>query len=261
MNSPTLSIIIITFNEADNIRACLDSVAWADEIVVVDSGSADETISICREFTDKIIVNRKWQGFGFQKNMALDAATGEWVFSIDADERVTPSLREELENAIKNSSSKVYSVPRQAFFMGRAMRHGGWWPDYVDRLFYRGYAHFSDDLVHEKIVFEGNAQRLKHPLKHYSYVNLEQVLDKLDRYSTAGAQQAALQNRKSSIGKAIFRGFWAFFRAYVVRAGCLDGKEGFIAAVSKAEGSYYRQLKLLYSRIESANSDQKTVRE
>jgi len=245
-SAPRLSIIIITLNEAENIRECLESIAWADEIIVVDSGSEDETIAICREFTDKVIINTQWPGFGPQKNLALDHATGDWVFSIDADERVTSSLKKEIEDVLNATGSHIYSVPRQAFFLGKAMNHGGWWPDYVARLFRRECARFSDDLVHEKILFEGKAMRLKHPLMHHSYTRLEQVLDKMDRYSTAGAQQAAQRNRKSSLGKAIFRGFWAFFRAYIVRAGFLDGQEGFIAAVSKAEGSYYRHLKLRY---------------
>lgn len=241
-----LSVIIITFNEVENIRACLESVAWADEIVVVDSGSEDETVPICREFTDKVIINTQWPGFGSQKKLALDHATGDWVLSIDADERVTPALKTEIEGIIDSAGANIYSVPRQAFFLGKAMKHGGWWPDYVARLFPRDHARFSDDLVHEKILFQGKAIRLKHPLIHYSYTSLEQVLDKIDRYSEAGARQAAQQNQQGSLGKAILRGFWAFFNAYFIRIGFLDGQEGFIAAVSKAEGTYYRYLKIHY---------------
>lgn len=250
MNSTIrLSVIIITLNEVDNIRACLESVAWADEIVVLDCGSEDDTIAICREFTSKVIVNRQWPGFGPQKNMALDHATGEWVFSIDADERVTPQLKKEIESIIHSDSTKynIYSVPRQAFFLGKAMKHGGWWPDYVARLFPRGRARFSKDLVHEKIIFEGKAIRMKHPLLHHSYTSLEQVLDKVNCYSSAGARQAVQQNRRGSLGKALMRGAWAFFNAYMVRAGFLDGQEGFIAAISKAEGTFYKYLKIHYT--------------
>lgn len=137
MANASLSVVIITKNEEDNIRECLESVSWVDEIVVVDSDSKDNTIAICKEYTDKIFINDDWKGFGYQKNLALQQATKDWVLSLDADERITSVLRIEIENVINNSAYSAFVIPRQAYFLGKAMKHGGWWPDYVVRLFRR----------------------------------------------------------------------------------------------------------------------------
>lgn len=246
MSHIKLSIIIITKNEQSLIRECLESISWADEIIIVDSGSTDNTLTICREYTSHILSNEDWQGFGYQKNLALQQATGDWVFSIDADERVTPELKQQIQQAIKSDSHIAYEMPRLAFFLGKEMRHGGWWPDYVLRLFLRKKAQFSPDIVHERVIVEGTVARLSSPLLHYSYTSLEQVLEKNDQYSTAAAIKAHAQGKQSSLGKALAKAGWTFLRAYIIRAGFLDGKEGFIAALSKAEETYYRQLKLSY---------------
>jgi glycosyltransferase involved in cell wall biosynthesis len=241
---PKLSVIIITLNEAENIRPCLESVSWADEIVVVDSGSSDQTVEICQEYSAKILINNQWQGFGFQKNLALLQATGDWVLSLDADERVTPELRETIQSCIGNPEAEAYLLPRQAYFLGKAMRHGGWWPDYVLRLFRRDCGEFSNVLVHETVITRGKIAKLRQPLIHYSYVSLEQLLSKINHYSSAGANQAHESGKSGGLGKALGRGMWAFFRAYCLRAGFLDGSAGLIAAISKGEETYYRYLKL-----------------
>jgi len=243
---PSLSVIIITMNEAINIRACLQSVAWADEIIVVDSGSSDATLEICREFTKKILINKKWMGFGHQKNLALQQATCDWVLSLDADERITPALQQVIKKVISAPDADAYSIPRQAYFLGKAMRHGGWWPDYVVRLFKRNAGEFSNVLVHETVCVRGVVKKLKEPILHYSYISLEQLLDKINAYSTAGAAQAQSKNKRGSLAKALGKGCWAFFRAYCLRAGFLDGSAGLIAAIFKAEETYYRYLKLSY---------------
>lgn len=240
-----LSVIIITKNEEQNIRACLESVAWADEIVVVDSGSTDATCTIAREFTAHVHVHADWPGFGPQKNRALDYANGEWVLSLDADERVTPKLREEIEEVIQAGPMDAYDVPRLSNYCGRFMRHSGWYPDYVTRLFRRGRAHFSDDLVHERLLVEGSIGKLQNELRHYSFDNMEAVLRKMDMYSTAGAQKMRQQGRHATLSGAVLRGLWSFVRSYVLRGGFLDGKEGFMLAVSNAEGTYYRYVKLM----------------
>lgn len=246
MQEIKLSIIIITKNEQDLIRDCLQSISWADEIIVVDSGSDDNTLDICREYTQHILINKQWQGFGYQKNLALQQATGDWVFSIDADERVTPELKQQIQQTIKSGRHIAYEIPRLTYFLGKEMRHGGWWPDYVLRLFIRENAKFSQDIVHERVLIEGDVGQLNSPLIHHSYTSLEQVLVKNDQYSTAAAIKAHAQGKQSSLGKALVRSNWTFVRAYILRAGFLDGKEGFIAALSKAEETYYRQLKLSY---------------
>ncbi len=241
-----LSVILITKNEEKNIRECLDSVSWADEIIVVDSGSVDRTLEICREYTKQIFVNKNWKGFGYQKRIALGKATKEWVLSIDADERVSPALRSEIELVIGTGNCSAYSIPRQAFFLGREMRHGGWWPDYVLRLFKRDVGCFSDDIVHEQVIVDEPVMKLKNPLIHYSYIGLDQLMGKMNSYSSAGAEKLSACGKNSHLLKALVKGFWAFFRAYIIRVGVLDGQEGLIAAISKGEETYYKYLKLYY---------------
>jgi len=251
----TLSLILIVKNEAGNIRACLESVSWADEIIVLDSGSVDDTVALCREYTDKVFIT-DWPGFGVQKNRALNMAQGEWVLSVDADERVSPQLRAEIEAAISNPGEAVaFKMPRLSSYCGRYMHHSGWWPDYVIRLFRRGNAKFSDDLVHERVIVDGITGELKQPLIHDSFKNLEKVLQTIDAYSSAGALMMHRQGRETTLLTAILHGLWSFFHTYIVRAGFLDGREGFILAVSNAEGTYYKYLKLMY--LEKADKPEK----
>jgi glycosyltransferase involved in cell wall biosynthesis len=240
---PKLSVILITRDEASNIAACLESVAWADEIVVVDSGSTDETPAICRRYTPNVTVT-DWPGFGPQKNRALDRATGDWVLSIDADERVTPELRSEIEQALKAPDAEAYELPRLSSYLGQAMRHGGWWPDHVTRLFRRGSARFSEARVHETLEVNGSTGRLKQHLIHHPFRSLDQVIAKMDSYSTAAAAGMAERGRSAGLTSAVLHGFFAFLRTYVLRAGFLDGRLGFVLAVSNAEGAYYKYLKL-----------------
>ncbi|MGC2457633.1 MAG: glycosyltransferase family 2 protein [Gallionellaceae bacterium] len=240
----SLSVIIITRNEAANIRACLESVAWADEIIVVDSGSDDDTVDICREFTPHVYVH-DWPGFGAQKNRALGYATADWVLALDADERVTPELRTDIETAIHEGWADGFQIPRLSSFCGRFMRHSGWYPDYVARLFRRGSARFSDDLVHERVLVDGSTAQLDGMLLHYAYDDMEEVLHKVNQYSSAGAQMMQQRGRQATLTGAVLRGLWSFIRTYFLRAGFLDGREGFMLAVSNAEGTYYRYLKLM----------------
>ncbi|MFK5895025.1 MAG: glycosyltransferase family 2 protein [Pseudomonadota bacterium] len=246
-NLPKISAIIITKNEENNIDDCLASIAWCNEIVIIDSGSTDNTIELCRKYTDKIIVTDDWPGFGLQKNRALEIATNEWVLSIDADERVSAKLAQEIKQTITNCKEFAFRIPRESSYCGRFIKHSGWSPDYVIRLFKRDSAHFSDDIVHEKVeVLKGDIGTFKSPLRHYPFNSIEEVLDKINSYSTSNALKHYRSGKKSSLSKAIFHGAWAFFRAYILRAGFLDGQEGFILAISSAEVSYYRYIKLMY---------------
>ena len=241
----SLSVIVITRNEEALICRCLESVAWADEIVVVDSGSCDRTGEIARELGAKVEVRADWPGFGPQKNRALDLATGDWVLSIDADEWVTPELAAEVRAAVASPAGRAaFRVPRLSSYCGREMRHSGWWPDHVVRLFRRRSARFSDDLVHERLLVDGEVGTLTQPLRHEAIRSLEQVLEKVNGYSSAGAANMLKEGRRGSLGAAILHGLSAFFRTYVLRRGFLDGREGFMLAVSNAEGAYYRYLKL-----------------
>ena len=242
----TISAIIITKNEAASIRRCLESVSWVDEIVVVDSGSDDRTVEICRQSGAKVEVTTDWPGFGIQKNRALQRATGDWVLSLDADESVSRELQAEIRAALAKPVGKTaFKIPRSSLYCSRYMRHSGWWPDYVVRLFKRGSGRFSDDLVHERFIAEGSVGTLVNPLMHETYADLEEVLRKVNDYSSAGAAMMQARGVRSSLLKAILRGFWTFVRTYVIRGGFLDGREGFMLAVSNAEGTYYRYLKLM----------------
>lgn len=240
----TVSAIIITKNEETNIRKCLESLAWVDEIIIVDSGSSDRTVDICREFTS-LVFDHAWLGFGPQKNLALGHASSGWVFSIDADERVSQELSAEIAAILKNPQCDGYEIPRLSSYCGSFIHHGGWRPDYVLRLFRREHGSFSDDLVHEHVVCQGEIGRLKNDLLHYSFRDLEQVLAVVNRYSTLGAEQKHNNGQRSGLVKAVLHGLAAFVTTYIVKAGFIDGRYGFMLAVSNAEGTYYKYLKLM----------------
>lgn len=241
----SLSVILITKNEEANLKDCLESVSFADEIIVVDSQSSDKTQEIAQSYGAKLEITSDWPGFGPQKNRALNLATHDWVLSIDADERVTPELKKEiLATMASANAADCYAIPRSSWYCGRFMKHSGWYPDYVDRLFKRGSAKFSDHLVHERLLPTGSSGKLKNHFLHYSYRDFCQVLKKVDVYSSAAAQQAFKQGKKGGLGEALIHGFWAFFRTYVLRRGFLDGKHGLALAISNAATSYYKYLKL-----------------
>lgn len=240
----SLSVTVITRNEAHNIEDCLRSVAFADEFVVLDSGSTDDTVGIARAMGANVSINTDWQGFGIQKNRALALANSDWVLSLDADERVSPELQAEIRAVLKVPTFDVYSFPRLSSYCGQYMHHSGWYPDRVTRLFRRHSAQFSDDLVHEKILTSGKVGQLNASLLHESFRNFEMVLEKVNRYSTAGAQSLLNKGKTTSLGKALGHGLWAFVRTYFLRRGFMDGRMGLVLAISNAEGTYYRYLKL-----------------
>lgn len=243
---PTLAAVIITYNEEVNLADCLESLlGTVDQIIVLDSGSTDATLAIASRFGAIVAVSDVWQGFGNQKNRALAMATSDWVLSIDADERLTPELAKEIRCVMEQPHSVTcFSLPRSSSYCGRFIRYSGWSPDYVDRLFQNGKARFSDDLVHERLLHRSPVCRLHSPLLHYSFRNFSQVLQKTDRYSTASATQAYSQGKRASVYSAVGHGAWAFFRTYVLKVGFLDGAHGLALAISNAEGTYYKYLKI-----------------
>jgi glycosyltransferase involved in cell wall biosynthesis len=242
---PLLSVIIITKNEAHNIEDCLKSVAWADEIVVFDSGSTDNTVDICRRYTDKVFIT-DWPGYGAQKQRALEAATGEWVLSIDADERVMPQLKAEILSQIPHTSYDAFEITFSSEYCQKVIRFGDWWHDTQAVLFRRNQARFISLLAHERIEIQGKIGKLKGKIYHLAYPNLDLVLKKMNDYSSLSAKQKQTDGAKGSVLKAVFRGLWTFIRGYIFRLGFLDGKEGFLLAVSNAEGTYYKYVKLMY---------------
>lgn len=248
MPPPTLGIAIITHNAAARLAQCLESVSFADDIVIIDGGSTDATVDIAGKHRARVIEARDWPGFGPQKNRALDALSTDWVLSIDADEIVSPELAASICAAIANPHADVYSVDRLSSFCGAWVKHSGWYPDWIPRLFRRGTARFSADLVHERLVLSTDrpVARLSGKLMHYSYEDFETVLRKLNAYSTAGAQQRHAAGKRGSFGVALSRGMWAFLRMYFLRRGFLDGRAGFMIAVFNAQTVYYRFLKLAH---------------
>lgn len=246
---PTLSVILITKNEANNIRDCLESVSWADEIIVVDSGSTDATPDIAKQFGAQVY-SHDWPGFGPQKNRALSYASKDWIFSIDADERVTPELRLELELAMRDGNAEGYFCPRLSQFCGTFIHHSGWYPDHVLRLFKRGCGKFSDSLVHESVVLQGVHQYLKSPILHYSYLNMGDVERKVAHYSDAAAEQMFQAKKQAGWIRAVISASWAFMRTYIVRLGVLDGWAGFQIAKMNTRTTYlkYRKLAALHAR-------------
>jgi len=244
-----LSVIVITKNEAQRLRRCLGSVPFADEIVVVDSGSTDGTERLAQDLGARVITAADWPGFGPQKNRALDAARGTWVLSLDADEWLDPELAAQVQAMVRQplaaGTPAAFSLPRLSSFCGQWMRHSGWYPDRVARLFQRGRARFSDDLVHERLQVEGRVDALGGGhLLHDSIPSLHLAVDKMNRYSSGRAQDLLRTGRRGGLGRAIGHGLWAFVRTYFLKRGFLDGRLGFVLAVNNGEASYYRYLKM-----------------
>jgi len=241
---PTVTAIIITKNEASKIEACLKSLDWVNEIIVLDSGSNDNTVEICQKFTP-YVHQTDWPGFGPQKNRALALATSDWILSIDADEFISKNLRNEILETVKIKEFNAYKIPRLSSYCGKFLKHGGWWPDYVTRLIKKGGGEFTNDLIHERIISHGITGTLKNHIIHYRSDKLEDTLDRMNKYSTIWANENK-EKKKSNIGIAIFHSMWTFIRIYFIRMGFLDGREGFLMAVSNSIGSFYKYVKIIY---------------
>ncbi|MCC2596390.1 glycosyltransferase family 2 protein [Pusillimonas sp. MFBS29] len=238
-----LSVIIITKNEARHIGECIASVSFADEVIVVDSGSTDQTREIAESLGAKVTL-ADWPGFGPQKNRALDLAGAEWVLSIDADERVTPELAAEIQAELENPCAEAYKIPRLSNYAGRWIRHSGWWPDHVLRLFKRGTARFKDVAVHESVQTSAPVHTLRAHFLHYPYADLESHIVKLNHYSSVAAAMLHARGKKTSLPGVIGHAVWTFIRIYGIRRGFLDGKAGFLLAVMASIGSFFRYSKL-----------------
>jgi glycosyltransferase involved in cell wall biosynthesis len=228
---PRLSVVIITFNEESNIRRTLESVKWVDEIVVVDSGSTDGTVAICRKYTDRVM-HQEWLGFSGQKNFAIDQSTGDWVLSLDADEPIEPLLADEIRQIIASPAARDgYFIPRKTFFLGKEIRHGGWYPDYNLRLFRRGTGRFEERAVHEAIKVRGATGRTVHALLHYAYPDLALYMSSINKYSSLAVTVMAergIGNLKAGSLNMILRPLFTFLLKYVFRLGFLDGKHGLV---------------------------------
>ncbi|MDH4164026.1 MAG: glycosyltransferase family 2 protein [Nitrospirota bacterium] len=229
--SPKLSIAIITLNEESNIRRTLDSVKWADEIVVVDSGSTDGTLAICREYTDRVF-HQKWLGYAGQKNFAIDNTSGEWVLSLDADEPIEPALAQEIRAILMSEDPcDGYCIPRKTYFLGKWIKHGGWYPDLNLRLIRKGKGRFEERVVHESIKVKGKVGVLRNAIEHHTYPDLESYLSTINKYSTLAVEvmaQKGLPWSKTSWISIVIRPLFTFLHKYIFRLGFLDGKHGLV---------------------------------
>lgn len=241
-----LSVTVIARDEEAQIGDCLESVRWADEIVVVDTGSIDRTRELCQKYTPHVHT-RPWTGYAAAKNEALAQATGEWILSLDADECVTAALREEIEALRQQPIERLangYAIPRRNYLWGHWLRHGGLYPDYQIRLFKRGKGCFKAQRVHESIRVDGRIERLKQPLDHYSYQRLGDVIARLDRYTDLAALDLRDRKRPFRVSALVIRPLGRFLRNYVLKQGFRDGIPGLIMAVSYAYSVFAREAKL-----------------
>jgi len=244
MGKALLSVIIITKNEQDNIKDCLESIKWADEIIVVDSGSKDKTEEICRKYTDKFYV-KDWLGFGIQKQRALDLATHEWVLSIDADERVTPRLKNEIFHKIAyDSNESGYLIPRLSNYLGKDIYHSGWYPDYTLRLVKKQNSRFTKDIVHEKIIVEGGVGKISSHFLHYPYKDISHHFQKINVYSSLSAKKMFDNGKRIVWPMILVKSIFSFFKSYVLRRGFLDGWPGVVVSISTGLSVFLKYLKL-----------------
>ncbi len=258
-NETFLSVCIITGNEEENIRRCLESVSWADEIVVVDSFSTDRTREISREFTDRVFQHR-WMGYVGQKAIARNLARGEWILFVDADEAVSPALREEILATLRGGvpdGVAGFDFPRQVWYMRRWIRHGDWYPDTKLRLFRKACGRCCGIEPHERIEVEGEVRHLRSPLFHYTYENVADQIDTMNRFSTISARNERLRRMPSAylLWGMLLHPPFRFFRSYFVKRGFLDGVAGLAIARSAAFSTFVKYAKLWEARLDARARD------
>jgi glycosyltransferase involved in cell wall biosynthesis len=242
--TPRLSVAVITLNEAHHLRRCLESTAWADELVVVDAESQDKTVQVAREFTDRVIV-RPWAGFAAQKNFALDQCAGEWILSLDADEEAAPELRAEIMTTVAGAQARDgYAVRRQNVFLDRWIRHGGLYPDWQVRLFRRGRGRFEERAVHESVSVKGSIGQLSGHLVHRSYEGVSDFVERANRYSSLAAEQMIREGRRVRAGELVLKPLGRFLSMYLLRRGFLDGRRGLLLASLYAYYVFMRSAKV-----------------
>lgn len=242
---PSLTVVVLTLNEEANIAACLEGVRWAEELMVLDSGSTDRTVEIARRFTPHVL-SVEWKGYGATRNLGLDRASSDWVLWLDADERVTPELAAEIRAvmALGTEEPAAYDVARRAYFLGKWIRHAGWYPGRVTRLFRHGSARFNSARVHEQLVVAGATGSLRNDLLHYTDPDLEHYLRKFNRYTTLAAEELHAAGRRAGVWDLTVRPLFAFVRMYILRLGVLDGMHGLILCVLSAGYVFTKYAKL-----------------
>ncbi|MBN2041270.1 MAG: glycosyltransferase family 2 protein [Spirochaetes bacterium] len=244
-----ISVSIICYNEEKKIRRCLESVKWADEIVVLDSFSTDATQDICREYTDKIH-QHEFDGHIQQKNRAIDLCSNDWVFCIDADEVVTDELKDSI---LKTDTGKTefygFAVPRKVFYLGKWISHGGWYPDYKIRFFNRKFGKWGGVNPHDTVIVQGKTSFLKGDLQHYSYENISAHLTQVNKFTDIMAREYEALDKKPSVLNLTIRPFYKFFKMYFLKLGFLDGRRGFIIAVIASFYVFMKFVKLFERKL------------
>jgi len=241
-----VSVYIIAFNEEEKIRECINSVLWADEIILADSYSTDNTPIIAQELGVKV-VNIKFSGFGNLRNEAVKNCSNDWILSIDADERCTPEVENEIKSILKAPKSDIYFIPRRNFFMGRWIRYSGWYPNYRQpQLFKKNMMTYDLKPVHEGYISLSSKQigKLNSSIWQIPFKDFTEVVHKANKYSSLGVQKLKDRGKNSNVLIAFLHGFWAFFKHYFLKLGILDGGPGCVIAFSNFEGTFYRYLKL-----------------
>jgi glycosyltransferase involved in cell wall biosynthesis len=242
---PTVSAIVVCFNEEKNIGRCLESLAWCEEIVVIDSFSTDRTVEICRQFTDRVL-QRTWAGYRDQKAFAHSQATKDWVILVDSDEQVPAALQKEIREALQKDDGAYagYAIPRLVFYLKRWWRRGGWYPDYDVRLFRRDRASWGGQDPHEKILVDGRVRRLKNPLHHFTYRDIADHVERINRFTSISARELQRGGRPAYVLDALFRPAARFFSSYVLKRGFMEGFAGFYVAVTAAVYVFLKYAKL-----------------
>ncbi|MBE0461434.1 MAG: glycosyltransferase family 2 protein [Candidatus Aminicenantes bacterium] len=240
-----ISVVIITYNEEKRLEGALESVAdIASEIIIVDAFSQDHTLKVAKKYTPHVF-QRKWTNFSYQKNFANSKASFPWIFSLDADERLSPELREEILDLKKSEPEcAAFSMPRQVLYMGRWIRHSGWYPDRKIRLFRKDKAFWKGEYVHEKLVVDGKIQKLKGAIHHLTYRNIRDHLERINKFSDLGAQKLYAQKKKCRWFHLVFLPCFRFMKSFFLRAGFLDGYAGFVIAVLNGYAVFIRYIKL-----------------
>lgn len=255
MTRPPISVTLITLNEAEKIRSAIESVAWAEEVIVVDSGSTDQTVAIAQSLGAKVVYNA-WMGYGQQKNFAQSLATHSWVLNIDADEVVTLDLAKEIQEAltqVQNGqvTAQGFYFPRKTFYLGRWIRHGGWYPNYLVRLAHRSYSSWTQPNVHEQLQVTGQVTGLSQPLHHFAFSSIQdQILTNL-KFSHLGSQDLKKTGQQPSMGHLLFKPVGKFLETYILKRGFLDGLPGFIISVNAAHSMFLKYAYLSESDIKN----------
>ncbi len=238
-----LSVVIITKNEASNIVRCLASVNWADEVLVVDTGSTDATIELCHKYA-VTVQSVPWQGFGTTKHKAVELATHNWILSVDADEEISPALHTQIQDTLNHPKKDGYRIKRSSMYLGKTIKHAGWNRDYPLRLFNREKGNFNHKDVHESVEIDGKIGKIQALMHHYTYPDYATHINKMNLYSDIGAASLAKKGKKSQPTVAFWRAVSKFFKMYILQLAFLDGKHGFILAFSSGFGVYMKYIKL-----------------